>query len=291
MSTSSDSTSIHYTGTISVPTNMASHPMVFPVAIPLFFPSSPSSIPQLPPLPLPPSPLRDPDLAFTSPVPNMFGLSFNGVQLSPFSLANQQYVIHGVTPLTSQTPTSSSSNGHLPPAVSLPKVQVSANLLKKTKNLPQYLTDAFHKKIIHSTRLKPLPDGEERMQVMKPLMPNEMTQEQRKLIKEASKITQKGILKDFLGINRANMYSITHRNEKNGRPSLISDEGFSRIHQAVEEAELDKKSLTKNEAIALLKEEAIRTSKERNAPLPDLTSILHNSTRLLEKAEIIVRTG
>jgi hypothetical protein len=87
------------------------------------------------------------------------------------------------------------------------------------------------------------------------------------------------------------MYHITHRKEKNGRPSLISDEGFSRIHQAVEEAELDKKALTKSEAISLLKEEVIRTAKERNTDIPDLSSILHNSTRLLEKAGIIVRTG
>ncbi len=97
-----------------------------------------------------------------SPIPNIIGVSLNGVHVSPFSLGQSQYVLHGVTPLSSDTIISSS-----PPLLpSLPLVTPltikTSQLIQKSKNLPQYLSDAFDKRIIHSTRNNPIPQGMEK---------------------------------------------------------------------------------------------------------------------------------
>ena len=198
----------------------------------------------------------------------------------------------GLTPISSMTPTSSNRGNKASSALNKGEEPATTTPInKKTNDIPRALFHAFDKRFMKATRTSGIECDSEAMETMDAQSPSKMTQEQRQLVQAASKTVKTTTLRTFLRMDYGTFKDTIRRNSKMGRPSHISSDGLSRVHEAVTEAENSKKSLTRKEVYDLLTEEAATEAKGKNRPVPDPVQFSDQLCKLAKKAGIEFRKG
>jgi len=211
---------------------------------------------------------------------NAFYISPNSLQAVHTTQMSQMYV-HGLTPLSSMTtppPVQGSSK-----IVRAPSKATTSNNSDKSKDLPRSLLAVFDKRYIKSTRNNGVKDEANGVETLRTHTPSKITLDQRTEILAAAETTDNKYLRKFLRMSSNDFKNLKRRSAKMGRPSYILEDGFHRIHDAVEEAEASKRSLTREEVNQLLRNEAEISAREANRPAPDPVKLDGQLWRLMKQ--------